>query len=192
MYLLEPHFCMVKILSMKYRLFFAFLFVTVAAMAQHNHVPNNEGSKVKFQIKNFGITVTGYLSNLKGGITIVAGNVPQAIEVTCDVKTIDTDNERRDNHLREEEYFGADKFPQIRIKSKRIQPTNTPGNYYLFAYLTIKDVTREIQFPFTVALKDGGKLFTGEFTINRLDYHVGGESRVMGDNVKVLLSVMAK
>ncbi|QQS62230.1 MAG: YceI family protein [Chitinophagaceae bacterium] len=79
---------------MKYRLFFAFLFVTVAAMAQHNHVPNNEGSKVKFQIKNFGITVTGYLSNLKGGITIDAGNVPQAIEVTCDVKTIDTDNEK--------------------------------------------------------------------------------------------------
>jgi len=177
---------------MKYSLVFAFLFISACALAQHNHVPSNEASKVKFQIKNFGITVTGYLSSLNGVITMDAGNVPQAIEVTCGVKTINTDNERRDNHLREDEYFGADKFPLIRIKSKRIQPTNTPGNYYLFAYLTIKDVTREIQFPFSVALKDGGKLFTGEFTINRLDYHVGGESKVMGDNVKVLLSVMAK
>ena len=118
--------------------------------------------------------------------------MPQAIDVTCDAKTIDTDNERRDNHLREDEYFGAQKFPLIRIKSKRIQPTNTPGNYYLFAYLTIKDVTREIQFPFSMAAKDGVKLFTGEFSINRLDYHVGGESNVMGDNVKVILNVMAK
>ena len=177
---------------MRYRLLIAFLFVTAAAMAQQNLVPDNGSSKVKFQIKNFGITVTGYLSSLKGSITLDAGNVPQAIDVTCDVKTIDTDNERRDNHLREDEYFGAQKFPLIRIKSKRIQPTNTPGNYYLFAYLTIKDVTREIQFPFSMAAKDGVKLFTGEFSINRLDYHVGGESNVMGDNVKVILNVMAK
>lgn len=165
---------------------------SAAAFAQRNHIPVNEASKVKFQIKNFGITVTGYLSSLKGAISLDANNVPQAFDVTCDVKSIDTDNERRDNHLRSEDYFESDKFPVIRIKSKRIQPTNTPGNYYLFAYLTIKDVTQEIQFPFSVALKDGGKLFTGEFTINRLDYHVGGESNVMGDNVKVLLSVMAK
>jgi polyisoprenoid-binding protein YceI len=57
--------------------------------------------------------------------------------------------------------------------------------------LTIKNVTREISFPFTIVPEAGGYLFTGEFKINRIDFGVG-ESSSVSDNLTVLLKVMAR
>jgi polyisoprenoid-binding protein YceI len=63
---------------------------------------------------------------------------------------------------------------------------------YVFGNLTIKDVTQEVKFPFTVTPKDGGYLFEGEFKINRRDFGVGGRSFSMADELKVELSVFAR
>ena len=53
-------------------------------------------------------------------------------------------------------------------------------------------VTKAIEFPFTATLHGSDYLFKGKFELNRLDYGVGGSSAVMGDSVKVSLSVLAK
>ena len=60
----------------------------------------------------------------------------------------------------------------------------------MFGKLTIKNVTREISFPFTVEPREGGYLFNGEFKINRIDYEVG-ESSSVSDNLTVILKVFA-
>ncbi len=62
-----------------------------------NYKPVDEGSKVHFTIKNFGISTGGDLSGLKGNIHFDPVNpVTSDFTVSVDVKTIDTDNENRD------------------------------------------------------------------------------------------------
>jgi polyisoprenoid-binding protein YceI len=97
----------------------------------------------------------------------------------------------RDNHLRKEEYFDVKNFPYIRFVSTKITTSSKSGTLFLFGNLTIKNVTREISFPFTAVTQQGGYLFTGEFRINRIDFGVG-ESSAVADNLTVFLKVFGK
>ncbi len=157
-----------------------------------NYIPVDKGSKVHFSIKNFGINTGGDFSNLKGQITFDPQKLSSSIfTMSVDVNTIDTDSENRDEHLKSDSYFDAEKYPVITLKSTNII-ANKPGSYYFTGLLTIHDVTKEISFPFTAALQGNDYLFAGEFELNRLDYSVGERSAVMGNTVKVSISVLAK
>lgn len=169
------------------------VFFTMMSFAQTSLTPTDAGSKVHFVIKNFGINTGGDLSDLKGVIKYDRNKpLTLSIDVTVNVNTIDTDNERRDKHLKSDDYFDAEKFPLIRLLSTKIETTTSTGNLLFTGMLTIKDVTKNIQFPFTITPKDGGYLFMGNFTIDRQVYGVGGNSATMGDNVDISISVFAK
>jgi polyisoprenoid-binding protein YceI len=58
--------------------------------------------------------------------------------------------------------------------------------------LTLKGVSKNITIPFTASLQNGVLMLVGEFTLDRLDYKVGGKSIVMGNEVKVKLLVKVK
>ena len=62
----------------------------------------------------------------------------------------------------------------------------------MYGDLTIKGVTKPVEFGFGAIPKDGGYFFDGQFTINRRDYGVGGSSISLSDNLTVSLSVLAK
>ena len=63
--------------------------------------------------------------------------------------------------------------------------------YSVTGNLIIKGVTKSISFPFKAENKDGGLLLTGDFTINRKDFNVGGSSAVLGNSVNISLKVFA-
>ena len=117
---------------------------------------------------------------------------PSSFEVSVDTKTVDTDLEARDNHLRKPEYFDVEKYPTLNFKSTKITKTNKPEYLYVFGNLTIKGITKEVKFPFTATSKGDDYLFEGEFKINRKDFGVGGNSFSMADELTVELSVIAK
>lgn len=155
--------------------------------------PVDEESSVKFRIKNFGFnTVTGAFKGLQGSIRFNPENLAaSSIDVTIDAKTVNTGINLRDNHLRKEEYFDVKNHPVIRFVSTRITPSSKAGTLFIFGKLTVKNVTREISFPFSVATQEGGYQFTGEFKINRIDFGVG-ESSSVSDNLTVILKVVAR
>ena len=97
----------------------------------------------------------------------------------------------RDEHLRKPEYFDVKKYPVIRFLSNRITTSTQAGTLFITGKLTIKNVTREISFPFTAVPQQDGYLFTGEFKINRLHFGVG-ESSSVADNLTVSLKVFAR
>ena len=70
--------------------------------------------------------------------------------------------------------------------------TNKEGYLYMFGVITIKNISKEISFPFKQTSKDGGILLEGEFKLNRKDFGVGGNSFSMSDEVNLELSVFAK
>ena len=168
------------------------LFGVVTVFGQ-NYTPTDAGSKVRFVIKNFGINTGGTFDGLAGSIIFDPANLAGAsFNVSVDSKSVDTDMEGRDNHLRKAEYFDVEKYPKISFRSTKISTTNKEGYLYMTGVITIKNVSKEISFPFSQTSKDGGILFEGEFKLNRGDFGVGGKSFSMSDELNVELSVFAK
>lgn len=160
--------------------------------AQH-YTPTDEGSEVKFKIKNFGVQVGGDFTGLKGTIKFESTKPTEGnFDVTVASNTINTGIGLRDKHLKKEEYFNVDKYPLIEIKSTKITNANKEGWLYFYGTLTMKGVTKEISFPFRAKEQNEGYLFSGEFKINRRDYGVGGNSFSLSDNVTVILTVFTK
>jgi polyisoprenoid-binding protein YceI len=178
------------------KLFFliaSFCICSSGLIAQSTLTPVDADSKVHFVIKNFGIKTGGDFKGVKGNIKFYPANpAASAFDVTIDAGTIDTDNESRDEHLRKTEYFDAATYKTIQFKSTKITLSSVAGRYYVFGNLTIKGVTKPVEFGFGATPKNGGYVFNGEFKINRRDYGVGGSSVSMSDNLTVSLAVFAK
>jgi polyisoprenoid-binding protein YceI len=180
-------------MNMKKLLPFLFFFITSSIFAQ-KYTPTDEGSKVHFSLKNFGIKTGGQLSGLKGEILFFTTDLTAcSFNVSVDASTVDTDNSSRDRHLKRE-YFDAEKYAEITIASTKIDKTNKTesGFYYFTGTLTMHGITKPISFPFHIEKVNDTYLFTGEFEINRLDYGVGSNSTVLSNTVNVSLSVLAK
>ena len=179
---------------MKKTIFILFLFAASTLHAQ-KYAPVDEGSKVHFVIRNFGIKTGGELKGLKGEILFSANDLAASkISVSVAVSTIDTDNESRDRSLKKSEYFDVEQYPEITITSTKIDKTNKTetGFYYFTGTLNMHGVTKPISFPFHVEKTNDDYLFTGELEINRLNFGVGSSSAVLSDLVSVSLSVLAK
>ncbi len=171
--------------------FIAAIFVLSSAFAVLMLKPVDSENAVTFVIKNLGINTRGELSGLKGSIEWNEEMPSESkIAVSVAAATINTGIDSRDNHLKREEYFDVEKYPDIRINSSSI--SKNTDDYTMTGTLTIKGISKNISFPFTAEKKAEGILFSGKFTINRRDFGVGGNSVTMSDNVDVLLNVLAK
>lgn len=161
--------------------------VGCAAMAQAK-IDNSKG--VTFEIKNFGIVVEGSISGLAGEIEFDSQNVATAVfKMSVDASTVNTGIVLRDNHIKKEQYLDVKNYPNINFQSKEVIKSDKPNTWILTGELTIKKITKEISFPFSVSQNDGRTNFKGEFRINRRDFGVGGKSISMGDEVRVVLNV---
>lgn len=139
---------------------------------------------VKFKIKNMGLWVNGSLKGLDATIRFDADALAESsIEASVDVKTIDTGNEKRDNHLRADDYFDAEKYPKITLKSLSFAAAKDKKNTYIGQFdLTLKGITKRVTVPFTFTKSGNTAVFKGAFTINRLDFKVGSSSWILSDN----------
>ena len=174
-------------------LFVSLMIIGIQSTLAQRYSPVDSGSSVKFKIKNLGVNIMGSFKGLTGNINFdPAHSASSTFEATIDVSTINTGIDMRDEHLRKEEYFDAKNYPQIKFVSTKVSSSNKPGAFKIVGNLTIKNVTKEISFPFTATAEGAGYLFSGEFRINRRDYKVGGNSFTMADNLIVQLSILAE
>lgn len=89
-------------------------------------------------------TVPGSFGKVSGKITYDGKNVSSiAADVTIDATSINTNNERRDTHLRSADFFEVTKHPTITFKSKRVVP-GAAGKFKLVGDLTMRGVTKEV------------------------------------------------
>jgi polyisoprenoid-binding protein YceI len=91
-------------------------------------------SKVEGQFKKFAATVTA--DSKSGKIT--------ALEATADTASVDTGIEKRDTHLKSDDFFNAAQYPQLKIVMKKI--TWAGNKFTATADLTIRDVTKPVTF----------------------------------------------
>lgn len=159
----------------------ALLITTTGALAQNNITK----SKITFELKNLGIKTGGTIGGVQGSIVFTPENLAASkIEATADVNTINTDNDRRDEHLKKDDYFDVAKYPQINMSSVSFKKKS--GNSYTGVFnITIKNKTKQIDVPFTIANLSTGQFLKGTFKINRKDFGIGGSSMTMSDDVTV-------
>ncbi|MBC7413150.1 MAG: YceI family protein [Bacteroidia bacterium] len=163
--------------------------ITLSAQAQNTEWSITKSS-VKFKIKNAGFNVDGSLGSLTGVIkfeeTKTIGN---NIDVTIDSKTLSTNNNKRDEHLRKAEYFDVAKYPKINMKAV-LFTKEKDGTYKGFFKLILKDKTKDVVIPFTFKSTGITGIFKGTFTINRLDYGVGESSFILNDFATIIIELI--
>jgi len=157
------------------------LFLSINVFAQVK--TNITRSKITFQIKNLGINTGGSISGLQASINLDPANLnSSAIEGSVDVNTINTDNDTRDHHLKEEGFFDAARYPKITMKSVSIK--HKGGQNYVGVFnLTMKDKTKQVEVPFSYIETANGASIKGSFKLNRTDFGVGGKSLIMSSEV---------
>ena len=166
------------------------LFAIGISYAQ-TYQPVEEKSSVKFTIKNFGVNTGGSFKGPQGSIVFDPADISKTVfDVSVSAETIDTDNDSRDKHLKDEDYFSVEAYPNISFKSDKVDG-NAKKGYTVKGKLTMKGVTKDISFPFTAVQQGTDWLFSGEFKLNRRDFKIGGNSAVLSDNLVVSLSVLA-
>lgn len=148
-------------------------------------------SLIGFSIRHFEISlVKGRFKDFSGMIHYDAADATKStVEFTAKAESIDTGVSGRDNHLRSADFFDVTKFPEITFKSTKVEKKG--NSYVLHGDFTMKGVTKQISFPFTVvgAIKDnrGNTRFgvAAETKLNRRDFGInwGGAMANGGLNV---------
>lgn len=135
-------------------------------------------SNVKFSVTHMVVSeVEGYFRNFEGTVEHTKADLSDAkILFTVDVNSINTDNERRDGHLKSDDFFNAEKFPKMKFESTSFTPAGGK-KYKLTGNLTIRDITKPVTFDVTYngSVTNGGKTksgFKATTTINRFDYNL--------------------
>lgn len=102
-----------------------------------------------------------------------------SIRATIDVASIDTQNAKRDDHLRSPDFFHAEKHPQITFKSSRVRKKG--DQLIITGTLSMRGKDKVVAIPFKVAEGKNGagvqtKTYKGKLTIDRNDFGVGSDS----------------
>ena len=102
-------------------------------------------SEIFFKVKHMMVsTVTGAFKEFEGTLESESDDFEGAkISFSADVKSIDTNNEQRDEHLRSDDFFNAAQYPTMTFKSTSFTKKSN-GSFELVGDLTIRDNTREV------------------------------------------------
>ena len=154
-----------------------FLVLFTSLLAQNNTWElDTSHATVQFSVQHMLIAqVTGKFQNFSGSVIMSDNDFTNAqISGKVDVNSIDTDNERRDNHLKSADFFQTEQYPEMIFKSSNVEQTSD-DTYAITGELTIKDITKTVTFE----AKHGGTITTrgarrmgwhATTAINRFDF----------------------
>jgi polyisoprenoid-binding protein YceI len=144
-------------------------------------------SEIEFKVKHMMIsTVSGSFSEFDAAIEAEDDTFKNAnFSFTAKIESISTKNDDRDTHLKSDDFFNAEKYPQLTFKSKSFDGETMVGD------MTIRDVTKEIslQVDFNGIAEDpygqtkAGFEATG--TINRKDFNLNWNAVTEAGNIVV-------
>jgi polyisoprenoid-binding protein YceI len=167
----------------------AFLLTTILFKSEAQNI-DATSSHVNFSISNLKFkTVSGNFTGMKGQVNFYPENLQESSISACiETSSVNTGNKKRDKHLNNADYFDSEKYPQICFSSKRITQTNE-NEFVVVGELEMHGVRKEVEIPFSYCKQT----LTGSFTVNRLDFGIGGKGTFMvGNEVKLDITCKLK
>jgi polyisoprenoid-binding protein YceI len=158
-------------------------------------------SEVSFQVRHLVTQVRGGFNDYEGTINLDPANLEKSsVDFRIKAASIDTNLPDRDKHLKSEDFFYTEKYPDITFKSKSIKKTGK-DTYDVAGTLTMRGVAKEVTLPVTFlgTVKDpwGNEKagFSTDLTINRKDYGINWNAAldnggvVLSDDVKISINL---
>jgi len=154
-------------------------------------------SKIEFNIKYLGIipvhgTFDKYESKLDWHPTEPSKS---SVFVKIAADSINTGIEKRDTHLKNEDFFNVEKYPNIIFKSTEFK--REKGNLYVTGDLTMHGVTKKVTLKMDnlsdpVKNPMGKTVYggTAQLILNRSDYNIKSYGAVVSDRVEILVPVI--
>jgi polyisoprenoid-binding protein YceI len=171
-----------------------------SAAAEGTYVIDTVHSNVGFKVRHLVSKVSGEFTDFSGMIVADFEKLDaSSVEFTVKTASIDTGNEKRDDHLRSADFFDVEKFPEITFKSSKITKIDD-DSFAVAGTLTMHGVSREITITVDFlgemtamgGTRAGYELTT---TLNRKDYGVSWNRAldaggfVLGDDVEVNIAL---
>ena len=183
----------------KLNAFLALVLFSGVTFAQTTWTIDKNHSKIGFNVTHMAVSeVEGKFNDFDGSVVSKADDFNGAqVQFTAKTASVDTDNEKRDGHLKSPDFFEADKFPEIKFIGSLVKDG---GKYKLKGDLTMHGVTKQVEFDVTYGgtinhgkgTKAGFKL-TGK--VNRKDYGLKWDNKVptgemvVSDDVELVVKV---
>jgi polyisoprenoid-binding protein YceI len=174
-------------------------FVAGSALAQTTWTVDRSHSKIGFSVAHMAVSeVEGNFKDFDATVVSKSEDFNGA-EITFTAKTasIDTDNEKRDNHLKSPDFFDAEKHPELSFKGNLVKEGK---KYKLKGDLTMHGVTKPVTFDVTY----GGSVDTGRGVkagfkvlgkLNRQEFGLTWSNKVptgelvVGDEVEIIAKI---
>ncbi|MEX0979290.1 MAG: YceI family protein [Pirellulales bacterium] len=155
-------------------------------------------SSISFMISHAGISnIHGRFNDFAGKITIDnADPAKSSFALSIPIESIDTNNVKRDEHLRAPDYFNVKQFPNMTFQSTKVKAVD--GGYEVTGDLTLHGVTKPVSFK----LKGGHKVvefpkgtqrigLVSTFSIVRSDFGMDVEPKALGDEIPISVGIEA-
>ncbi len=130
---------------MKKVLFGLFVFVVASMSGQTAWKLDKAHSQVNFIVSHMAFSeVTGTFKDFDATFVSTKEDLSDGtIEATIKAASIDTQNERRDKHVKSDDFLNVDTYPVITFKSTKMEKTGA-DTYKIIGDLTIRDVTKSV------------------------------------------------
>jgi polyisoprenoid-binding protein YceI len=161
-------------------------------------------SHVGFTVRHMMVSkVRGQFKIFDAEIVTAENPLESSFNATVDLRSIDTGNEQRDNHMRSADFFEVETHPQMTYRSTGIRQAPDGGGFIVDGELSVHGVTRQV--PFTLEVEGFGEdpfggtragfSLTGE--INRTDFGVSyngpvpGGGTIVSEKVQIAVDIEA-
>lgn len=165
-------------------LLIALFFIAPFVVTAQELTVKMDGVKISFvaDMQNTSGTVSGFKAKIKFNTDDLAKS---SIEGSVDVKTLDTGNKKRDEHLKTADFFDAETYPTMSFKS--VSFTQSGNEFVMKGKMKIKNIERDETITFTYA----NKVFKGVGTIQAANYDLGSFAKKdpSKTNVKITFEI---
>lgn len=173
-------------------------------MTTNNWNVDSSHSGINFSVRHMVVSkVRGRFTKYDVKLSLDSEDLTRStVQASIDAASIDTGVAQRDEHLRSADFFDAEKYPELRFQSKRIERVDDE-RYRLVGDLTIRDATREL----VLDVEYGGRAkdpwgnervgFVAKATLDRKDFGLGWNQLLetggvlVGDRIELDLEIEA-
>ncbi len=171
------------------------LTLPLAAQAADNYMIDTVHSSLVFAVSRGGLVdVYGTLAITDGMISLDTADLSKStVTINVDMNSVDTNNDKRDEHVRSADFYNVPQFPSSSFTSTSLSD-NGDGTWDLTGDMTFMGMTKSITIPVTMKGPETGERgtsagFAGEFILNTTDF--GWPAGGLGSEVKVIVSLLA-
>lgn len=155
-------------------------------------------SSVKFSIRHFVAKTTGNFSEFGGTLIVDRDDLSKSsVKASIQLPSVDTNSDKRDKHLQEDDYFDTAKHPVMNFQSTKWETTKDKDEFKVTGNLTIRGITKPVVLNVELlgfgAGRKGAYLSGWEATttLDRTEWGLNAGQPAVGSEVDVTINIEA-